>query len=403
MKRLVCWLDSRFPLLSTWKSYASDYYVPKNLNFFYFFGSFALLVLANQLLTGLWLAMFYTPTAGEAFASIQYIMREVNYGWLLRYMHSTGASAFFIVLYLHIFRSLLYGSYQKPRELVWLIGVTLFVLILVEAFLGYLLPWGQMSYWGAQVITSLGSAIPVLGDYLVTWLRGDYQVTNATLQRFFALHVIGIPLLLLPLVFLHVVALHHVGSNNPQGIEIKQHLNDRGKPLDGIPLYPYYAIKDLLGVIGFLIAFFAVVFFWPEMGGYFLEAANFAPANPLVTPEQIAPVWYMTPFYTILRAIPNKLIGVIAMGAAIVALFFMPWLDRSPVKAMRYKGRLSQYALASMVISFISLGYLGTLALTPLKQWLARVFTFLYFSYFLLMPIYSYLEKSHAVPERIND
>jgi len=402
MNGLLKWVDARFPLVSTWKSHISEYYAPKNFNFYYFFGSLAMVVLVNQLLTGLWLTMFYTPTAAEAFNSIEYIMRDVNYGWLLRYMHSTGASAFFIVIYLHMFRGILYGSYQKPRELVWLLGVVLFILLMAEAFFGYLLPWGQMSYWGAQVITSLFGAIPFVGDTLTTWLRGDYTVANATLQRFFALHVIGVPLLLLVLVFLHIVALHKVGSNNPEGIEIKKTLDEQGHPLDGIPFHPYYTVKDFLGVMVFLFCFFAVVFFFPEMGGYFLESANFIPADPLTTPEHIAPVWYMTPFYAMLRAIPDKLFGVIVMGGAIAILLFIPWLDRSPVRSIRYKGNYSKYALVLFVISFCILGYLGTVSTTPIRQFLARICTAIYFAFFLLMPIYSRWEKTRIVPERIS-
>ncbi len=401
MNGLLHWVDARFPLLSTWKHHVSEYYVPKNLNFYYFFGSLALVVLLMQLVTGLWLTMFYTPTAADAFNSIEYIMRDVNYGWLLRYMHSTGASAFFIVIYLHLFRGLLYGSYQKPRELVWLLGMVLFILLMAEAFFGYLLPWGQMSYWGAEVITSLFSAIPYVGDTLVTWLRGDYTVANATLQRFFALHVIGIPLLLLLFVFLHLVALHQVGSNNPEGTDIKLHLDPKGKPLDGIPFHPYYTTKDLVGVLVFLMGFFAVVFFVPDMGGYFLESANFTPADPLVTPEHIAPVWYMTPFYAMLRAVPNKLFGVMTMGFAIVILLLMPWLDKSQVRSMRYKGRYSHYALVILIASFMTLGYLGTVSVTPLTQYLARACTVFYFAYFLLMPFYSRYETARALPERI--
>jgi ubiquinol-cytochrome c reductase cytochrome b subunit len=401
MKELVNWVDERFPLISTWKSHFSTYYVPKNLNFFYFFGSLALLVLVNQLITGLWLTMFYTPTAEKAFESIEYIMRDVNYGWLLRYLHSTGASAFFIIIYLHMFRGLLYGSYQKPRELVWLFGMVLFILLMAEAFLGYLLPWGQMSYWGAQVITSLFGAIPYVGDTLVSWLRGDYLVSNATLQRFFALHVIGIPILFLVLVFLHIVALHKVGSNNPEGIEIKDNRNEQGIPVDGIPLHPYYSLKDLVAAVTFLIVFFAVVFFAPEMGGYFLEYANFEPANPMITPEHIAPVWYMTPFYTILRAIPNKLLGIAAMGASILFLFLLPWLDNSPVRSMRYKGHWSRGALIAFIGSFIILGFLGTAPITFTTQYIARLCTFIYFSYFLLMPFYTHFESHYTVPKRI--
>lgn len=402
MNGLVSWVDARFPLVSTWRNHLSEYYAPKNFNFYYFFGSLAMVVLLNQLVTGIWLTMFYTPTAAEAFNSIEFIMRDVNYGWLLRYMHSTGASAFFIVVYIHMFRGMLYGSYQKPRELLWLLGMIIFVLLMAEAFFGYLLPWGQMSYWGAQVITSLFSAIPYVGDTMVTWIRGDFNVANATLQRFFALHVIGIPLLLVLLVFLHLVALHKVGSNNPQGIDIKKHLDEKGHPLDGIPFHPYYTVKDFVGVIVFLIGFFAVVFFIPEMGGYFLEHANFAPANPMVTPEHIAPVWYMTPFYTMLRAIPNKLSGVIVMGSSILILFFLPWLDKSPVRAMRYKGVYSKYSLWVFVITFVILGYLGTVTMTPLKQYLARFCAFIYFAYFLLMPLYTRHEHYRPVPERLS-
>lgn len=401
MSGLLNWIEERFPLLSTWKSHVSGYYAPKNFNFLYFFGSLAMLVLVNQLITGLWLTMFYTPTAKDAFSSIEYIMRDVNYGWLLRYMHSTGASAFFIVIYLHMFRALLYGSYQRPRELVWLLGMGLFILLLAEAFFGYLLPWGQMSYWGAQVITSLFGAIPYVGDSLVTWLRGDYHVSNATLQRFFALHVVAIPMLLIGLVYLHIVALHKVGSNNPEGVDIKKHLDPQGHPLDGIPFHPYYTLKDSVGAIAFLMIFFAIVFFAPEMGGYFLEHDNFVPANPMVTPDLIAPAWYMTPFYSILRAVPNKLLGVVAMGSAIVLLLFLPWLDYSPVRSMRYKGRLSRCALAAFALSVLALGYLGTVEVTPLHQILARVFAVIYFAFFLLMPLYSRWEAHQRVPQRI--
>ncbi len=401
MNGLLQWVDARFPLLSTWKNHASEYYVPKNFNFYYYFGSLALLVLANQLITGLWLTMFYTPTATEAFSSVEYIMRDVNYGWLFRYMHSTGSSTFFIVIYLHMFRGLLYGSYQKPRELVWLFGVALFMLLIAEAFFGYLLPWGQMSYWGAQVITSLFGAIPYVGDTLTTWVRGDFTVENATLQRFFALHIIGVPLLLAVLVFLHIVALHKVGSNNPQGIDINKHLDKQGKPLDGIPLHPYYTVKDFFAAMIFLFGFFAVVFFYPEMGGYFLEQANFTPADPLTTPDNIAPVWYATPFYGMLRAVPNKLLGVAVMGGAILILAFMPWLDKSTVRSMRYKGNYSKLALLLFVFSFIMLGYLGTVSVTPAKQGLARLCTFLYFAYFILMPLYTRFERTRLVPERI--
>ncbi|HRD69134.1 MAG TPA: cytochrome b N-terminal domain-containing protein [Legionella sp.] len=401
MNGFVSWLDARFPLISTWKDHFSEYYAPKNFNFFYFFGSLALVVLMNQLVTGLWLTMFYTPSADQAFSSVEYIMRDVNYGWLLRYMHSTGASAFFIVIYFHMFRGLLYGSYQKPRELVWLLGMFLYVLLMAEAFFGYLLPWGQMSFWGAEVITSLFGAIPYVGKTLVVWLRGDFSIATSTLQRFFALHVIGIPIMMLFLVYLHIVALHKVGSNNPEGIDIKKTLNEQGKPLDGIPFHPYYTVKDFVGVLVFLILFFSVVFFAPEMGGYFLEHANFVPANPMVTPDHIAPVWYMAPFYAILRAIPNKLIGIACMGGAIILLFFIPWLDRSPVRSMRYKGLFSRIGLGLFVFSFLLLGYLGTAPVTPLLLFLARISTVIYFSYFIFMPFYTRMETYRPVPLRI--
>ncbi|ANN96731.1 TPA: cytochrome bc complex cytochrome b subunit [Legionella pneumophila] len=403
MNGLVNWLDERFPLVSTWKAHFSNYYAPKNFNFLYFFGSLALIVLVNQIITGLWLTMFYTPNAEQAFSSVEFIMRDINFGWLLRYMHSTGASAFFIVIYLHMFRGLLYGSYQKPRELVWLLGMFLYLLLMAEAFFGYLLPWGQMSYWGAEVITSLFGAIPYIGKGLAVWLRGDYSVANPTLQRFFALHVIGIPILMIILVFLHIVALHKVGSNNPEGIDIKKALDKDGKPLDGIPFHPYYTVKDFVGIIVFSILFFAVVFFAPEMGGYVLEHANFVPANPMVTPDHIAPVWYLAPFYAILRAIPDKLIGVVCMAAAILLLFFLPWLDKSNVRSVRYKGMYSRISITLFAFSFLLLGYLGTTPVTPVRLLLARIAAVIYFSYFILMPIYSRFEKTRPVPTRIGE
>lgn len=399
--RFSVWVNERLPVAKTWREHVSQYFAPKNLNFWYFFGSLAFLVLFLQIVTGIWLTMFYTPTAKEAFSSVEFIMRDVNYGWLLRYLHSTGASAFFIVVYLHMFKALLYGSYQKPRELLWLLGMMLFLLLLAEAFFGYLLPWGQMSYWGAQVITSLFGAIPYIGDGLALWLRGDYNVADATLHRFFSLHVIAIPLLLVFFVFMHIVALHHVGSNNPDGIDIKKHKNDKGQPLDGIPFHPFYTVKDLVGVIVFFIVFFSIVFFAPEMGGYFLEHANFQAADPMVTPEHIAPVWYMTPFYSILRAIPDKLMGVIAMAASIAFLFVIPWLDRSPVRSLRYRGWMSKTALGLFVLSFMVLGVLGTQSVTPLKQLLAQIFSFVYFAFFILMPFYTRFEKTKPVPERV--
>jgi ubiquinol-cytochrome c reductase cytochrome b subunit len=401
MGKLMDWLDARLPVAKMLREHLTQYYVPKNLNFFYIFGSLALLVLVNQVLTGIWLTMNYTPTAEGAFASIEYIMRDVPYGWILRYMHSTGASAFFIVIYLHMFRGLLYGSYQKPRELVWIFGMLTYLALMAEAFMGYLLPWGQMSYWGAQVIISLFGAIPLIGSELAQWIRGDYLVSGITLNRFFALHVIALPIVIASLVVLHIMALHHVGSNNPDGIDIKLHRDEAGRPLDGIPFHPYYTVKDLLGVGIFLLVFCSVVFFFPQMGGYFLEGPNFEQANAFKTPEHIAPVWYFTPFYAILRAVPDKLLGVIAMGAAIAVLFVLPWLDRSPVKSMRYKGWISRVALASFCVAFVALGALGAQAPTPMGTLLSRIFAVMYFAYFLTMPFYTRRERTQPVPERV--
>ena len=396
------WIDERFPLTALWREHVGEYFAPPNFNFFYIFGVLSLVVLVNQILTGLWLTMFYKPSGHEAFASVEYIMRDVSWGWLLRYMHSTGASAFFIVVYLHMFRALLYGSYKKPRELVWLIGMLIFLCLMAEAFMGYLLPWGQMSYWGAQVIISLFGAIPWIGEDLTLWIRGDYVVSDATLNRFFALHVIALPLVLIGLVVAHVIALHEVGSNNPEGVEIKKYKNKDGKPLDGIPFHPYYTVKDLVGVIVFLFFFSIVVFFMPEMGGYFLEHANFDPADPLKTPEHIAPVWYFTPYYAILRAIPDKLLGVIAMGASIGILFLLPWLDRCPVKSIRYRGWIFKVALALFVISFLVLGYLGALPPSPGRTVVSQIASLIYFGFFLAMPIYTKFEKTKPVPDRIS-
>lgn len=401
MSKFMDWVDARFPATRMWEEHLSKYHAPKNFNFLYFFGSLALLVLVNQILTGVWLTMSFTPTAEEAFASVEYIMRDVEYGWILRYLHSTGASAFFIVVYLHMFRGLLYGSYQKPRELVWLFGMLIYLALMAEAFMGYLLPWGQMSYWGAQVIISLFGAIPVIGQDLTQWIRGDYLVSGITLNRFFALHVIALPIVILGLVVLHILALHEVGSNNPDGIDIKQHKDENGVPLDGIAFHPYYTVKDLVGVVVFLFVFCAVVFFFPEMGGYFLEKPNFEQANAFKTPEHIAPVWYFTPFYAILRAVPDKLFGVMAMGAAIAVLFVLPWLDRSPVRSMRYKGWLSRIWLVVFCLAFVTLGMLGVQAPTPGRTLLAQACTVLYFSYFVLMPFYTRLEKTKPVPQRV--
>ncbi|WP_172116330.1 cytochrome b [Halomonas hibernica] len=405
---LLGWLDARFPVSRLWRDHLANYYVPKNLNVWYIFGSLALLVLVNQLLTGIWLTMSYRPSPEEAFASIEYIMRDVEWGWWIRYLHTTGASALFIVVYLHMFRGLLYGSYKAPRELVWVFGMALYLILMAEAFMGYLLPWGQMSYWGAQVITSFFSAIPGIGPGLAEWVRGDYVVSGATLNRFFALHVIALPLVILGLVVLHIVALHEVGSNNPDGIEINALKDAAGKPVDGIPFHPYYTVKDLVGVAIFLFVFCGVVFYFPEGGGFFIEQPNFAPADPLNTPDHIAPVWYFTPFYAILRGVNFSLLGldarflgVVFMGGAIAVLFVLPWLDRSPVRSMRYKGWMSKLMLVVFVASFVALGVLGVLPSTPVRTRLAQLFTVLYFAYFLLMPFYTRLEKTRPVPKRV--
>ncbi|CAM3439008.1 cytochrome b [Halomonas casei] len=407
-KGVMRWIDDRFPATRMWQNHLSRYYAPKNFNFWYCFGSLALLVLVNQILTGIWLAMSFNPSAEGAFASIEYIMRDVEWGWLIRHMHTTGASAFFIVVYLHMFRGLLYGSYKAPRELVWIFGMSIYLVLMAEAFMGYLLPWGQMSYWGAQVITSLFSAIPGLGPDLAQWIRGDYLISGITLNRFFALHVIALPIVILALVVLHIIALHEVGSNNPDGIDIQQQKDGAGVPLDGIPFHPYYTVKDLVGVAIFLFVFCVVVFYFPEGGGYFIEKSNFEPANPLQTPDHIAPVWYFTPFYAILRAITfsvfgleAKFLGIMFMGAAIAVLFVLPWLDRSPVRSMRYKGWVSKAMLLLFVVSFVLLGILGVLPSTAGRTMLAQVCTFVYFAFFLLMPIYTKLEKTKPLPSRV--
>lgn len=399
---LLAWFDKRYPVIATWNAHIGEYYAPKNFNFWYFFGSLAMLVLVNQILTGIWLTMSYKPSAAEAFNSVEYIMRDVDWGWLIRYMHSTGASAFFIVIYLHMMRGLLYGSYKEPRELIWIIGMILFLILMAEAFMGYLLPWGQMSFWGAQVIISLFGAIPVIGPDFAVWVRGDFVVSDATLNRFFALHVIALPLVLVILVFMHIVALHQVGSNNPDGVEIKYNKDENGIPKDGIAFHPYYTIKDAMGAFFFLILFAFVVFYWPEGGGFFLEPPNFEPANPMKTPAHIAPVWYFTPFYAILRAIPDKLLGVVAMGGAIAVLFAMPWLDRCKVKSIRYRGLSYKLLLTVLVISFLVLGWLGTQPATPELTKLARIFTALYFGFFIVLPFTSVNEKTKPVPERVH-
>jgi len=395
------WIDDRFPFTETMKYHATEYYASKNFNFWYVFGVLAFVVLFIQLFTGIFLTMNYKPDAAQAFASVEYIMRDVEWGWLIRYMHSTGASFFFIVVYLHMFRAMLYGSYKKPRELIWIIGMLIFLVLMAEAFAGYLLPWGQMSYWGAQVIISLFGAIPWVGDALVEIIRGDYSISDITLNRFFALHVIALPLTLIGLIFVHIVALHEVGSNNPDGIEIKKLKGDDGVPLDGIAFHPYHTSKDLVAIIIFLMVFCGVVFFAPDMGGYFLEHANFEPANMTATPEHIAPVWYFTPFYAILRAVPDKLWGFILFGLSVMLPLFLPWLDRARVKSIRYRGWIYKSALTMFVITFLVLGKLGTMPAEPIYVMIARVFSVLYFAFFLLMPYYTTIDKTKPVPERV--
>jgi ubiquinol-cytochrome c reductase cytochrome b subunit len=406
LKELLGWIDARFPLTANWKAHLSEYYAPKNFNFWYFFGSLALLVLVIQIVSGIFLAMHYKPDVTMAFASVEYIMRDVPWGWLIRYMHSTGASAFFVVVYLHMFRGMMYGSYRKPRELLWLIGMFIYLALMAEAFMGYLLPWGQMSFWGAQVIINLFTAIPVIGPDISLWIRGDYVIGDATLNRFFAFHIIAVPLVLLGLVVAHVIALHEVGSNNPDGIEIKKHKDPETHiPLDGIPFHPYYTVKDIVGVVGFLILFSAVIFFAPDMGGYFLEYNNFFPADPMKTPPHIAPVWYFTPFYAILRAVPpmfgSQFPGVVAMGLGVVLLCFLPWLDRGKVKSIRYRGIIYKFALTLFVISFVGLGVLGVLPSTPTYTIIAQVLSVIYFAFFILMPWYTKIDKTKPVPERV--
>nr|WP_232534498.1 cytochrome bc complex cytochrome b subunit [Mycoavidus sp. B2-EB] len=444
---MLGWIDRRFPLTTLWKNHLSEYYAPKNFNFWYFFGSLALLVLVIQIVTGIFLTMNYKPAAELAFTSVEYIMREVPWGWLIRYMHSTGASMFFVVLYLHMFRGLLYGSYRKPRELVWILGCLIFLCLMAEAFFGYLLPWGQMSYWGAQVIVNLFSAIPWIGPDLALWIRGDYVVSDATLNRFFAFHVIAIPLVLLLLVVLHLVALRQVGSNNPDGIEIKDKKDARGVPLDGVPFHPYYTVHDLMSVSIFLMIFSAIVFFAPEMGGYFLEANNFVPADSLKTPTEIAPVWYFTAFYSMLRATTDdfkfilmivlgliglggvvrartlkyraisavvaalviaamrvteaKLWGVVIMGGAVMTLFFLPWLDRSPARSIRYRPFFHKILYALFVFVFVILGVLGTKPPSPVANVISQICTLLYFAFFFSMPYWSQRGVFKPVPERV--
>jgi ubiquinol-cytochrome c reductase cytochrome b subunit len=398
------WIDKRFPLTKVWNEHLAQYYAPKNFNFWYYFGSLAMLVLVIQILTGIWLAMSYKPSAADAFASVEFIMRDVDWGWLIRYMHSTGASFFFIAVYLHMFRALMYGSYRRPRELLWIIGVVIYLAMMATAFFGYLLPWGQMSYWGAQVIVNLFAAVPGIGEDLSVWVRGDYVISDATLNRFFAFHFL-LPFVLAALVFVHIVALHRVGSNNPDGIEIKENKDENGIPKDGIPFHPYYTVKDIVGIAVFLAIFAAVIFFTPDLGGLFLEAPNFQPANPLKTPEHIAPVWYFTPYYAMLRAVPpmfgSQFPGVVVMFAAILIMFFLPWLDRSPVKSVRYKGPLFKIALFIFAVTFVVLAYLGLQPASPISTLMAQIFTALYFAFFLLMPIYTKIDSTKPVPERV--
>ena len=404
---LMGWIDDRLPVTQTYEKHMSKYYAPKNFNFWYFFGVISMLMLVNQILSGIWLTMNFTPSAEAAFASVEYIMRDVEWGWLIRYMHSTGATFFFVAVYLHMMRALLYGSYQKPRELIWIFGMLIYLLLMAEAFMGYVLPWGQMSYWGAQVIISLFGAIPVIGDDLTTWIRGDFLISGATLNRFFALHVIALPLVIVMLVVLHLLALHEVGSNNPDGVDIKKYKDENGKPLDGIPFHPYYTVHDMVGIVVFLMVFCSVMFFFPEGNGFMLEYPNFEPANGLKTPEHIAPVWYFGAFYTILRAVPDKLLGVIAMGAAIAILFVLPWLDKSPVRSWRYKGLASKILLPVFGIVFLILTWLGT---QPASGYFLGLFsngtvavicTIFYFAFFLTMPIWTRMEKTKPVPERV--
>ena len=398
---LMNWLDARLPITSFWNATMTGYQAPKNFNFWYYMGSLALLVLVIQIATGIFLTMFYKPSAAEAFASVEFIMRDVEWGWLIRYMHTTGASFFFILVFLHMFRSLLYGSHKPPRELLWVFGMFIYVALMAEAFLGYILPWGQMSYWGAQVIINLFGAIPKIGEPLTVWIRGDYFISDATLNKFFALHVIAVPLALLGLVLLHLVALRENGSNNPDGIEIKANKGPDGTPVDGIPFHPYYTIKDIFGVGMFLMLFSFVLFLWPDAGGLFLEHDNFVPANSLVTPEHIKPVWYFTPFYAILKAVPDKLMGVLLMGASVLILFFLPWLDRSPVKSIRYKGTWYKVLLAIFTIAFVRLGMLGMAEGTPAQTWEMRIWTLAYFMFFVLLFFMSPGAKTKPLPDRV--
>mgnify|MGYP006273148217 CR=1 FL=1 len=389
MRAILDWIDARYPLTKVWNEHLAEYYTPKNMNFWYYFGSLSFLVLAIQIVSGIFLTMFYKPDAELAFASVEYIMRDVQWGWLIRYMHAVGASAFFIVVYLHMYRGLLYGSYKRPRELIWITGVLIYLVLMTESFAGYMLPWGQMSYWGAQVIVNLFSTFPVIGPDLVTWIRGDFLVSDATLTRFYALHVVALPLVLVGLSFVHVVALHAVGSNNPDGVETKHFTDDSGRPLDSIPFHPYYTVKDMVGFGVFAIIFFGIVFFAPEAGGYFLEKNNFEIADPLTTPELIHPVWYFGAFYSMLRVIPDPLLGVIVMFAAPMVLFFLPWIDRNPILSVRYRSPIHKFNLVAFGVVFLVLTYLGLQHITTLNQEIALRFTLIYYLFFFVLWFHS--------------
>ena len=399
--KVLNWINYRLPIINTFERHLSKHPVPKKVNFWYLFGALASIVLILQIVTGIWLMMPYSNTEEGAFASIEYIMRDVDYGWIIRYMHTTGASMFFAIVYLHMFRGLLYGSYKKPKELVWIFGCTIYLVMMAEGFLGYVLPYGQMSYWGAQVIISLFGAIPYIGESLEVWVRGDYYISGITISRFFALHVVALPLILIAVVFLHLVALHEVGAGNPEGVDIEEYIDEDGVPLDSVPFFPYKVLSAMPAIGVFGLVFCVIMFFFPEGGGYFLELANFEEANPLVTPEHIAPVWYYSPYYTMLRAVPDPLGGLIVMAAAVAILFVVPWLDRSNVASIRYKGILSKIAIVLFVVSFITFGYLGTVTVTETGKIMSVICTVMYFAFFLLMPIYTSIEKTYEVPDRL--
>ena len=401
MNTVFKWFNDRLPIVNTFERHLSKHPVPKKVNFWYLFGALASVVLIIQIISGIWLMMPYQNTEEGAFSSIEFIMRDVDYGWVIRYMHTTGASMFFAVVYLHMFRGLLYGSYKKPRELVWIFGMTIYLVMMAEGFLGYVLPYGQMSYWGAQVIISLFGAIPYIGESLEVWVRGDYYISGSTVSRFFALHVVALPLMLIALVFMHLVALHEVGAGNPEGIDIEEHLDEDGVPLDSVPFFPYKVLNALVGIGVFMTVFSIIMFFFPEAGGYFIEKANFEEANPLSTPEHIAPVWYYSPYYAMLRAVPDKLGGLIVMAGAIAILFVVPWLDRSKVNSIRYKGIFSKIAISLFAISFLTLGYLGTVPVTELRTLMSVICTAIYFLFFFLMPIYTSFESTKQPPERL--